>query len=180
MATTQIHNASINRSPHAYLQNPASERAKYASDVDNTMTVLRLQRARDLRSVGMLSFFAVHGTSITNANNHVAGDNKGVAAWLFEQAMAEQPYVAADGFVAGFSQTTEGDVSPNILGPWCSDGSGEMCDFEKGNCPDGSNQKCQARGPEYLADKSGIRSCYEIGKRQYKGAKRTFVSSSTN
>ncbi len=59
-------------------------------------------------------------------NTHVTGDNKGVAAYLFEQAMATDPD-AAPGFVAGFSQTNVGDTTPNTLGAWCDDGSGQMC-----------------------------------------------------
>jgi hypothetical protein len=34
---------------------------------------------------------------------------------------------AAPGFVAAFSQSSVGDTTPNVLGAWCDDGSGEMC-----------------------------------------------------
>ncbi len=60
-------------------------------------------------------------------NTHVSGDNKGVAAYLFEQAM-QSDADAAPGFVAGFSQANVGDTTPNTLGAWCDDGSGQMCD----------------------------------------------------
>lgn len=166
-------NASVNRSPYAYFKNPGKERRKYAADVDTTMTVLRFQRARDGKNIGMLSWFPVHGTSMYNNNTHTAGDNKGVAAWLFERAMRDHESAAIN-FVAGFSQSNEGDVSPNILGPWCDDGSGAQCSFETSACADGSSQKCRAKGPKYTADDLGIQSCFEIGKRQYEGARRAF------
>lgn len=139
------------------------------------MTVLRFQRARDDKSVGILSWFPVHGTSIYNNNTHVAGDNKGVAAWLFEKAMQGDD-AAAEGFVAGFSQTNEGDASPNVLGAWCDDGSGAKCDFETSTCSDGTGGKCRGRGPEFHVDDMGVKSCYEIGRRQYVAAKSAYVS----
>lgn len=142
------------------------------------MTVLRFQRARDGKNIGILSWFPVHGTSIYNNNTHTAGDNKGVAAWLFERAMRGERS-AADGFVAGFSQSNEGDVSPNILDSWCED-SGSRCSFDASICNDGTSQKCQGRGPRYDAADFGMKSCFEIGKRQYEGAKRVFDEMDTN
>ena len=57
-------------------------------------------------------------------------DNKGVASYLFEQALAaENPK-----FVAAFSQANVGDTTPNVLGAWCDDGSGEQCSFEQSLC----------------------------------------------
>jgi len=55
----EILDANINRSPSAYLANPAEERAKYQYDQDKDMTLLNFGADR-----GFLSFFAVHGTSI--------------------------------------------------------------------------------------------------------------------
>lgn len=178
VAITELHDASINRSPFAYLKNPAEERAKYSSDVDKRMTVLRFQRARDGRNIGLLNWFAVHGTSIHNNNTHIAGDNKGVAAWMLEKSMSDDDS-AAPGFVAGFSQANEGDVSPNILGPWCDDGSNVACTFDRSTCADGTTKHCHARGPEHGADRFGLQSCYEIGRRQYVGAKAALDSMDT-
>ena len=81
------------------------------------MTVLRFQRESDRKNVGILTWFPVHGTSIYQNSTHVAGDNKGVAALMFEKAM-EGEDSAADGFVAGFSQANVGDTTPNVLGAW--------------------------------------------------------------
>lgn len=175
IGTTELHNASVNRAPAAYLMNPKEERDKYASDVDTTMTVMRFQRASDDKNVGVLTWFPVHGTSIYNNNTHVAGDNKGVAAWMFEKAMQGDDS-AAEGFVAGFSQTNEGDVSPNVLGAWCEDGSDVQCDFEKSTCGNGRAEKCKGRGPEFRANDLGVKSCHEIGRRQYAAARDTYVS----
>jgi neutral ceramidase len=71
-------------------------------------------------------------------------DNKGVTSYLFEQAMASDS-TAAPGFVAAFSQSSVGDTSPNVLGAWCDDGSGEMCTFEQSTCG-GTTENCHGRG----------------------------------
>ena len=76
---------------------------------------------------------------------------------------------AADGFVAGFSQASVGDTTPNILGAWCDDGSGQQCSFENSTCG-GTSQACHGRGPEFEKLDLGISSCYEIGKRQFEPA----------
>ena len=56
-------NANINRSPTAYLVNPADERALYQYDQDKDMSLLRFDDEGG-NARGFLSFFAVHGTSI--------------------------------------------------------------------------------------------------------------------
>jgi neutral ceramidase len=139
-ADTNVTDANINRSLWAYLANPASERAQYEYDVDKTLSMLRFQRASDGLNIGMLSWHAVHGTSMLENNTHVSGDNKGVSAYLFEQAMASDS-TAAPGFVAGFSQANVGDTTPNTLGAWCDDGSGEMCTLENSTCK-GTSENC--------------------------------------
>ena len=52
-----------NRSPSAYLANPAEERARYQYDQDKDLTLVRFDDT-DGNARGFLSFFAVHGTSI--------------------------------------------------------------------------------------------------------------------
>ena len=52
-----------NRSPSAYLANPAEERARYEYDQDKDLTLLRFDDASG-NARGFLSFYAVHGTSI--------------------------------------------------------------------------------------------------------------------
>jgi neutral ceramidase len=63
LGNTTVLNANINRSPTAYLANPADERAQYQFDQDKDMTVLRFDDPNG-NARGLLSFFAVHGTSL--------------------------------------------------------------------------------------------------------------------
>ncbi|OAA55210.1 neutral/alkaline nonlysosomal ceramidase [Niveomyces insectorum RCEF 264] len=148
IGTTNITDGNLSRSLYAYMANPAAERAEYSDSTDKTMTLVRLQRASDLKNIGVLSWYPVHGTSMLENNTHVTGDNKGVAAYLFEQAMLNDAN-AAPGFVAGFSQANVGDTTPNVLGAWCDDGSGAMCSYENSTCADGKSQSCHGRGPEF-------------------------------
>lgn len=63
LGNTTVLNANINRSPSAYLANPAEERAQYEFDQDKELTLLRFDDASG-NARGFLSFFAVHGTSL--------------------------------------------------------------------------------------------------------------------
>lgn len=112
-----IADGNAGRSLYAYMANPESERAKYSTDTDKEMTVLKFKRASDGKNTGILTWYPVHGTSMLGNNTHVSGDNKGVAAVLFEKEMANDA-AAAEGFVAGFSQANVGDTTPNVLGAW--------------------------------------------------------------
>ncbi|KAI9167670.1 Neutral ceramidase 2 [Paramyrothecium foliicola] len=177
--TGKVFGANINRSLFAYLANPEQERARYNvspeddGSVEKDMTLLKFQRASDGKSTGVLTWFPTHGTSMLGNNTLISGDNKGVAADLFEKNMLGRDD-AADGFVAGFSQANMGDVSPNVLGAWCEDGTGNRCSFENSTCSDGRSQKCHARGPYFRKKDNGASSCYEIGRRQYEGAMRLY------
>jgi len=176
VGTTKVAGANINRSLFAYLANPEAERARYnvsAEDDGSTekdLTLLNFKRASDGKNIGVLTWFPTHGTSMLGNNTLIAGDNKGVAAYLFEQSVRGDE-AAADSFVAGFSQANVGDTSPNVLGAWCEDGSGEMCDFEKSTCSNGKSQHCHGRGPLFRVDDNGASSCFEIGRRQFEPAK---------
>ncbi len=114
VASGELTDASINRSPQAYLRNPAAERAQYASDTNALMTLLRLQKSTGLE-VGTINWFAVHGTSMGNDNHLISGDNKGYASYLFEKAKGAN-YLVPETFVAAFAQSDEGDSTPNIYG----------------------------------------------------------------
>lgn len=165
---TKVVGANINRSLYAYLANPAAERARYnasAEDdgsVEKDLTLLRFQTTAGA-DIGVLTWFPVHGTSMLNNNTHVSGDNKGVAAHLLEESRGGN-------FVAGFSQANVADTTPNVLGAWCEDGSGQQCSFENSTCSDGKSQSCHGRGPFFRAKDSGAASCYEIGRRQFQAA----------
>jgi neutral ceramidase len=177
--SAKVNNANINRSLYAYLANPAQERARYTDDVDKTMTLLKFTRASDGKHIGILNWFAVHGTSMLGNQTIVAADNKGVAAYLFEQDIAANAGAAnaAEGFVAGFSQANVGDTTPNVLGAYCEDGSNQECKLEDSTCG-GKSQDCHGRGPFFGLNDGGHKSCYEIGKRQYQGAKGIYDSTS--
>ena len=169
VGTIDVEDANINRSPFAYLSNPKEERARYSHDVDKSLTMLLFRGAEDARSLGSLTWFPVHGTSMLGNNTLITGDNKGVAAYLLEKAV-QASEDARDDFVAGFSQANVGDTSPNVLGAYCEDGSGEMCNFEDSTCG-GRNEPCHGRGPMFRVKDQGASSCFEIGNRQFVGAK---------
>ena len=165
----QVKDANINRSPFAYLANPSEERSRYQDDVDKTMTMLKFESTEDQKTMGVLTWFPVHGTSMLGNNTLISGDNKGVAATLLEQHFRGSPGVADD-FVGGFSQANVGDTSPNVLGAYCEDGSGEQCNFEDSTC-NGRNEPCHGRGPFFREKDEGAASCFEIGRRQFEAAK---------
>jgi neutral ceramidase len=101
-----------NRSIEAYSQNRdvsplPFERRDEA--VDRTMTVLRADTI-DGRPLGLVSWFAVHGTSMHADNQLLHGDNKGEAARCLEERARLE---GNPGYVAIFAQAAAGDVSPN-------------------------------------------------------------------
>ena len=175
--SANIANANINRSLFAYLANPAAERARYTDNVDKTMTMLKFTRSSDGKALGILNWFAVHGTSMLGNQTLITGDNKGVAAYLFEEAIAAEDNIA-EGFVAGFSQANVGDTSPNVLGAYCEDGTNQQCRLNDSTCANGKSQDCRGRGPYFGLNDGGAKSCYEIGKRQADGARSIFDTAS--
>ncbi|KAJ4834311.1 hypothetical protein Tsubulata_014209 [Turnera subulata] len=82
--TGELENAGINRSPSAYLLNPAEERARYPANVDKEMTLLKFVDSASGKSIGAFNWYATHGTSMSRDNKFISGDNKGAAARLFE------------------------------------------------------------------------------------------------
>ncbi|XP_052762808.1 neutral ceramidase B-like [Mya arenaria] len=155
--------SNINRSPSAYLFNPAEERAKYKYDTDKEMTVLRIVDAEG-KPFGMISWFAVHCTSMNNTNRLISSDNKGLAELMFEAEMNGEHVLPGKGdFVAAFAQANEGDVSPNTQGPHCLD-TGLRCDFNKSTC-NGRNEMCVAFGPgKDMFDSTRIIATYQFQK----------------
>ncbi|XP_031112684.1 neutral ceramidase 1-like isoform X1 [Ipomoea triloba] len=76
-------------------------------------------------------------------------------------------------FVSAFCQTNCGDVSPNVLGAFCTD-TGLPCDFNTSTC-NGKNELCYGRGPGYPDEFESTRI---IGERQFKKAVELFNSAS--
>ncbi|XP_008792373.2 neutral ceramidase-like [Phoenix dactylifera] len=79
----ELLDAGANRSPSAYLNNPASERNQYKYDVDKEMTLLKFVDD-EYGPVGSFNWFATHGTSMSRTNSLISGDNKGAAARFME------------------------------------------------------------------------------------------------
>ncbi|EEF52822.1 ceramidase, putative [Ricinus communis] len=212
--TGDVETAGINRSPSAYLLNPAEERARYPANVDKEMTLLKFVDSATGISIGAFSWYATHGTSMSRDNKLISGDNKGAAARFFEdwftstnkpksassnsvdidkliekaqkiRATGGQPCGKTtsqafkvrknDGsrFVGAFCQSNVGDVTPNVLGAFCSD-SGKPCDFNHSSCH-GDVRLCLGRGPGYPDE---ILSTKIIGERQFDKAVDLFMSAS--
>ncbi|KAJ7074829.1 Neutral/alkaline nonlysosomal ceramidase [Mycena belliarum] len=183
-----VSSGSRNRSPTAYLANPAEERARYADaggdegDQEWGMALLRFgggaadnaqEEAHDAER-GFLSFFAVHGTSIYENNTLVSSDNKGMAAYLYEASEDPRAMPGNASYVAGFVQGAVGDTSPNTLGAFCeSPGkpyNGLTCVANSSTCG-GAAQQCHGRGPAFTSDPYGFTSNAVIGSRQADAAR---------
>ena len=104
--------ANVNRSLAAFNNNPAADRARFPNAVDTRMTVLRFEQGG--RPVGLLDFFATHGTSMTPANQLISADNKGYASHVIEDDVHGVDWAHRGDFVAAFAQTNAGDMSPNL------------------------------------------------------------------
>ncbi|XP_026967714.1 neutral ceramidase isoform X1 [Sagmatias obliquidens] len=167
-----VDGAQINRSPSSYLRNPQSERARYSSNTDKEMVLLKMV---DLNGddLGLISWFAIHPVSMNNSNHLVNSDNVGYASYLFEQEK-NKGYLPGEGpYVAAFASSNLGDVSPNILGPHCIN-TGESCDNANSTCPIGGPSMCIAMGPgQDMLDSTQI-----IGRIIYEKAKELYASAS--
>jgi neutral ceramidase len=98
----------FNRAWRSYNRNPEVApvtEARRDEATDRTMTVLGLERP-DGTPLGVVSWFAVHCTSIHADNDQLHPDNKGLASLELETAGAAP--------VAIFAQEAAGDVSPNF------------------------------------------------------------------
>src|SRR5690606_26340927 len=162
--------------PTAYLNNPAEERARYAYDVDKEMTLLRFEDASTSSPLGMINWFAVHGTSMNNWNTLISGDNKGYAALLFAKFMTggNFSFPGMGPFVAIFGQSNEGDVSPNTLGAFCW--NGQPCEEAHSTCG-GESQGCRGYGPGGLND---FLSTKIIGSNQFEKALDLFLGKNSS
>ena len=109
----ELTDASVNRSLVAFELNPQADKDVYPLGIDATMTVLRFRQGD--ADVGAINWFPTHGTSLTNTNTLISGDNKGYAAYAWEHDAAGVRYLdGTPGFVAAFPQTNSGDMSPNL------------------------------------------------------------------
>jgi neutral ceramidase len=77
--SVDIKNGNRNRSPSAYLANPAEERAQYNGDQDTALDLLKFTDAGGAAK-GFLGFFAVHGTSLYEVRRCLLHDDIGMTA----------------------------------------------------------------------------------------------------
>ncbi|RWS07085.1 neutral ceramidase-like protein [Dinothrombium tinctorium] len=165
----ELLNASINRSPTAYANNPSEERERYEHNTDKTMYLLKFSTLSGV-PIGAITWFAVHPTSMNNTNRLISGDNKGYASLLFEQDFNVGQLLGKGPFVAAFPNANLGDVSPNLKGPHCAD-TGLPCDNPTSTCG-GHSQKCYSLGP----GSNMFESTKIIAERQYLKAKELFLT----
>ncbi|WP_372368983.1 neutral/alkaline ceramidase [Candidatus Uabimicrobium sp. HlEnr_7] len=125
IARGQLENTVINRSLEAY---NANIDANLHEPYDKSMTLLRFERSNG-EEIGLLSWFAVHATSMGNQNKLINGDNKGWAQRKFD-TQKNSDYRAKETFVSVFANSTLGDVSPNIYG---GENGGGINDFASTN-----------------------------------------------
>ena len=166
-----LFDSNINRSPSSYLLNPADERAQYSNegDTDKNMLLLKIASADNKKLMGVVNWFAVHGTSMNNTNVLINGDNKGYASYSLERMYNGAEVMPGKGkFVAAFASTNLGDVSPNTNGPKCID-TGLDCDGTTSTC-NGKCENCIAFGPGTNGDM--VESCKIIGDKQVEMAKK--------
>ncbi|XP_075698766.1 neutral ceramidase [Rhinoderma darwinii] len=135
----------INRSPTSYLRNPESERARYPSNTDKDMVIMKMVDM-DGEDVGLVSWFAVHAVSMPNTNHLISSDNMGYASYLFEQEKNKGSLPGEGPFVAAFASSNLGDVTPNTRGPHCIN-TGLSCENPSSTCPEGGVTTCVATGP---------------------------------
>ncbi|OJJ21239.1 hypothetical protein BKI52_11785 [marine bacterium AO1-C] len=149
--TGTLTNASINRSLVAYNRN--TDASQYNS-IDEEMTILKLIQGN--QEVGMISWFAVHPTSLTKNYKLCSGDSKGNAALAFER-LKNSSYGTSNTFVAAFANTNAGDMSPNL------------------NLPPAGNHTQDATGPGSNEEESAD----IIGQRQFSKALELYNTANT-
>ncbi|KAJ6579640.1 ceramidase [Mycena vulgaris] len=180
LGNTTVTGGNRNRSPTAYLANPAAERALYESeggDQDKIMSLLSFGTGQNSR--GFINWFPVHGTSIYENNTLVSSDNKGMAAYLYESSVEPNAMPGNQTFVAGFAQANVGDTSPNTLGAFCESPGmpfdGMPCQANTSTCG-GTVEDCHGRGPGFTLDSFGFHSNEMIAQVQVNAAKSLMAS----
>lgn len=106
LVTGTLSGASKNRSLTAYNRN--GDAGAYPESVNTQMVMLKLTKATG-KQIGMINWFAVHPTQLSNQFHELSGDSKGYAQYQFEQRKGSDP-MAAETYVASFANSDEGDV----------------------------------------------------------------------
>lgn len=120
----QLTTANENRRPEAFKQNveitnPSLTNPYGEDNRDTEMFALRFEHAGVTDPIAAFNWFPTHGVSVSKFNQLLTGDNKGNAAYLFEQSEGAIypgfPGYRGDRstFVAGFSNSNPGDLTAN-------------------------------------------------------------------
>jgi neutral ceramidase len=117
-----LDNANENRQAKGFLQNVEVTHPDLGNPFgddnrDTGMLCLRFEHVNH-KEIGMLNWFPVHGVSFSKDNHLLTGDNKGLAAYLFERQMGTYypghgSEAKSSGFVAGFANSNPGDLTAN-------------------------------------------------------------------
>jgi len=117
-----LDNANENRQANGFLQNvelanPNLGNPFGSDNRDTQMVCLRFEHVNH-EEIGMLNWFPVHGVSYSKENHLLTGDNKGLAAYLFEQQKGTHypghgSEASSSRFVAGFANSNPGDLTAN-------------------------------------------------------------------
>ncbi len=105
----------FNRSIKAYNANPEISKideSKTHLAVDREMTLLRMDGLNG-EKIGMVNWFGVHTTNISNDNTKICYDNKGYASDYFEEDIITAS--KQKNFIGIFAQGVTGDISPNFI-----------------------------------------------------------------
>lgn len=108
----EVEDCGLNRSPSAYDNNPADEKAKYNSNTDKEMLLIKFVKNNG-KEIGCLNWYAIHPTNRGNKNQLISGDNKGYASYLFENEKGMNIH-DNETFIAAFANSNCGDVSGNV------------------------------------------------------------------
>ena len=106
--------AGVNRSHDAFDRDPAADKQQLPGGIDPNSVNLQITRNGSL--VGVINWFATHGTSMPPTNTLISSDNKGYAALAWERS-AGVDYTdrsKSPALVTAFAQSNPGDVTPNL------------------------------------------------------------------
>lgn len=80
LGKSELSNASVNRSPTAFALNPQADKDYYPNAIDPRVTVLRIKQSG--KDVGAITWFATHGTSMTEQNRYISPRQQGTRLLL--------------------------------------------------------------------------------------------------
>ncbi|KAF3963533.1 hypothetical protein CMV_012086 [Castanea mollissima] len=182
----------VNRSPSAYLNNSAAERAKYKAaarfmedwfeqkGLREGSDTLYFNKSEDDGVPRRVSTIVPNPNENRNellrlASSFQPSKGKPAIKILSLASRVRNALKQADRpqFVSAFCQSNCGDVSPNVLGAYCTD-TGLPCDFDHSTCS-GKNELCFGRGPGYPDEFESTRI---IGEKQFKKAVELFDKAS--